>query len=103
MHCVGLQIIDRTGFLKLNADGEPLEAALTKNLHHIGIMRTITHAYSDSAAKPGHSATRGHSSDTVCWMLLEHCDQGCLAVSGGEVFVSRLGWSQTCMVVNAEP
>lgn len=78
--CV-MQIIDDVRSLKLNAAGEPLEAALTRDLHHLGMMRTITYAYSDATAAPPGGAKKGCSGGSVCWMLLEHCDKGSVVVS----------------------
>eukprot|EP00877_Chromochloris_zofingiensis_P005863 jgi/Chrzof1/152/Cz01g05090.t1_MAPK len=77
--CVCCQIIDDVRSLKLNPAGEPLEAALTKDLHHLGVMRTITYAYSDAAVAPGGGTGRNLHGSRVCWMLFEYCNMGDLA------------------------
>ncbi len=52
--------------LRTTADGEPLEAVLTRGVHHLGILRTVTYAYSADKAS--------------CWMLFEYCDRTCVQV-----------------------
>eukprot|EP00877_Chromochloris_zofingiensis_P005332 jgi/Chrzof1/147/Cz01g05040.t1 len=82
--CVCCQIIDDVKSLKLNPAGKPLEAALTKDLHHLGVMRTITYTYSDVGCSSG-----GAQSAPKCWMLFENCNKGCL----GDAVVK--GWFRT--------
>ncbi len=54
--------------MRMTAADEPLEAVLTRNVHHLGVMRTITHAYCKQKA--------------TCWMLFEYCDRTCVQVGG---------------------
>jgi len=47
-------------------EGTPLEAALTKGLHHLGVMQTLAHA--------------SREGDEPCWLVFEYCNRGCVAV-----------------------
>ncbi len=60
------QIIEDAANLRTTDAGEPLEAMLTQGINHLGIMRTITYAFSKDKAS--------------CWMLFEYCDCACVQV-----------------------
>lgn len=82
------QIIDSIDLIARDARGNPLEVSLTRNLGHVNLMCTVTHAFGDAAAAPGGGVGCGGrgivvTGRTVCWMVFEHCDLGTVAVGAG--------------------
>lgn len=91
------QIIDADSSVARNAEGIPLEVALTRGLGHPNLMTVVTHAFSPAGAAPGGgrspggsrshggSGGRGGGAESagrrVCWMVFEFADRGTLAVS----------------------
>ena len=82
-----LQVISNSANLKM-VNGEPLEAAITRDARHRNIVNTLDFAVTssgedtDSDREDMDSANvhhRGHHEGET-WMLLEFCDFGCLQV-----------------------
>ena len=69
-----LQIVNNVKKLTLNAEGQPIEAMLTKNLKHMGITRTLAYAWWVATDRGG---TEG---EKQCWMIMEYCDRGNIVV-----------------------
>ena len=82
-----VQVISNSANLKM-LNGEPLEAAITRDARHRNIVNTLDFAVTSSSGDADSDTTdmdsanahhRGqHEGET--WMILEFCDSGCLQV-----------------------
>lgn len=69
-----MQIVSKVARVNLDANGCPIEAAVTKNVRHIGITRTLAHSWWMANDRGGMTGEK------QCWMIMEYCDQGTLVV-----------------------
>ena len=85
--CCAMQIIESAKHVRVDKLGVPLEAALTKDMHHLGVLRTRTWALGPPdavAAAAARRAARVRGScelEPTCWMVTDYCDKGTLGVS----------------------
>ena len=68
------QIVSNIGRLNLDAHGQPIEAVVTQNARHMGVTRTLAHAWWEANDRGGLAAEK------QCWMIMEYCDKGTLVV-----------------------
>lgn len=83
-----MQVVKDIHKLKLDSNGEPMEATSTRDLKHPSIMKTMAHAWWVASDRGGLSG------EQQCWMILEYCDRG-------SVVVSRAGLLPVCPVTTA--
>ena len=69
-----MQVVSDIHRLKLDRCGQPVEAVLTRGLQHQNIMRTLSHAWFMATDRGGLGG------EQQCWMILEYCDKGSIAV-----------------------
>lgn len=69
-----LQIVSDVSKLSLDASGQPIEAVVTKNVRHMGITRTLAHAWWVAKDRGGADGEK------QCWMVMEYCNRGTLVV-----------------------
>jgi hypothetical protein len=74
--------------VRTNTLGVPLEAALTKEMHHLGVLRTRAWALGPPDPAAAMAAMRARTvranaePEPTCWMITDYCDKGTLGVSG---------------------
>lgn len=71
---LSMQIVKNVKKLTLDAEGQPIEATLTKHLKHMGITRTLAHAWWLASDRGGPQGEK------QCWMIMEYCDRGNIVV-----------------------
>lgn len=69
---VGVKIVSDVSKLSLDASGQPIEAVVTKSVRHMGITRTLAHAWWVAQDRGGVAGQK------QCWMIMEYCNRGTL-------------------------
>lgn len=79
---VAVKIIDNVNLITRDSHGDPLEFALTRDLGHPNLMRTVACGFGDASGAPGGvGGKRGGAhvaGRQVCWMVFEYADKGTL-------------------------
>eukprot|EP00775_Hariotina_reticulata_P004061 gene4061-4308_t len=63
---VAVKIIDKLESVRVNKQGVPIEVALTQDMHHLGVLRSLAWG----VGKPG-----PHQAKPTCWIVSEYCDK----------------------------